>query len=110
MGFQQIYGLLTSVLSSGNPEQEVNTTQGLIPEWELIAFVFLESFIFLLTLQLLYLVMVYICRFGRKEADPYIVASFIILGLAVSDRCITNFNNYRYAFDYLRITSSLSEE
>lgn len=70
-------------------------------EWELVIFIGLELILFLLISRLLYLITIYTVRFGKQGADPYIVASFIILGSAVLIRLVTNNTNYFFGFKYL---------
>lgn len=56
----------------------------------------------MIILWLIYLISVYFHRFGKQNVDLFIVASFIILGLAVLDRCAINFTNYYFAFDFFQ--------
>ena len=65
----------------------------------------LEIVLLTLAIRLVYLVSVYITRFGKKESDPFIIASFVLLAIAVSERCVINIINYWYAFDYSKYVS-----
>ena len=77
-----------------------------MPSWEIYFFMACEFVLLFLTGCLIVLVAIYIKRFGRKDADPYIVSSFIMLALAVADRCVVNFTNYGFSFTYLDYTKT----
>jgi hypothetical protein len=80
------------------------------PKWELYVFTTLEVMLLLLILRLIWLISVYIYRFGKRNVDLFIVASFVILGLAVLDRCAINFANYYFAFTYVDLETTLKYE
>ena len=76
--------------------------------WTVYLFMGFEVLLLILTLTLVVLIIKYIRSVDKKERDPYIVWSFIMVALAVSDRLIVNFMNYGFAFAYSGYTEEIS--
>lgn len=76
--------------------------------WTVYLFMGFEVLLLILTMILVLLIIKYIRSIPKKDRDPYIVWSFVMVALAVSDRLIVNFMNYGFAFAYSGYTEEIS--
>ena len=64
------------------------STQAPVASWEIYLFIGFECLLFILTAWLVILVIIYIKTINKRHWDPYIIWSFVMLALAVSDRLV----------------------
>ena len=72
-------------------------------EAKLIVFTIFECFILFLNFVFIFLIYLYIRKFGLLVLDKYILSSFIILAFALTMRSSINLTNYGIGFDYIEL-------